>query len=94
MEIKLQTNARNTTWSTKSKITAEYRQKYGTNTIVLFKRGDWYVAYNECADAVVESTGITLEKRAGIRYAEFPAKASDIYFPRCLRKGYKICIIE
>lgn len=71
-----------------------YRQKYGSCTLVLFHIGAWYLAYGQNAIDLTEVTNMTLQKRNGRVFAEFPERLSDIYFPRCVREGFKIAIFE
>lgn len=73
---------------------ANYRQKYGSSTIVLFHIGAWYLAYGQNAIDLTEVTNMTLQHRNGRDFAEFPERSGDIYFPRCVREGFKIAIFE
>lgn len=79
---------------TRAAKSSEMREKYGKNTIVLFDRGDRLVAYNESAEALANATGLTAESISGIITAEYPKEKDYVFFPRCVREGYKIAIIE
>lgn len=94
MEVQIQDICQFATMKVRAAKSEEIREKHGNNTIVLFVTGTWYKAFNESAEALTQATGITLSRYAGLRYAEFPKRAEDIYFARCVREGYKICILE
>ena len=71
-----------------------YRQKHGSSTLVLFHIGASYLAYGQNAIDLTKVTNLTLQHRNGRDFAEFPERTSDIYFPRCVRQGFKIAIFE
>ncbi len=72
----------------------EYRQKYGTNTIVLYELGTWCKAYGQSATEIAKATGRTIDHQGGIDIVTFPKTSEDIYLPRLVREGYKIAIIQ
>lgn len=72
----------------------DYREKYGTNTIVLYELGAQCKAYGACAADLARATGVTLDHRNGIDTVTFPKTSEDIYLPRLVREGYKVAILE
>lgn len=94
MEVQIQDICQFATMKVQAAKNQDIRDNHGSNTIVLFTTGNYYRAYEESADALTQATGIYLDRRAGIRFAEFPKKAEDTYFARCVRAGYKLCIID
>lgn len=72
----------------------EYKAKHSDSTIVLFRCGDFYKAYNDDAKRVSDATGCRIAHDKEIRVAEFPRQGLDINLPRLIRKGYRIAIID
>lgn len=64
--------------------------------ILLFRCGDFYETYNEDAILCSEKLGITLNGKASgfSSVAGFPYHALDVYLPKLIRFGYKICIMD
>lgn len=94
MTIDLRTIKPSDIMKVRAEQSADYRKKYGNSTIVLFHQGGCYLGYGQNADDLSKATGLTVQFRNGRQFAEFPEKSSDIYFPRCVREGFKIAIIE
>lgn len=94
MEISIQTIAQHANRMVRAERANDFRAKYGDNTIVLFKVGDFYTTYGEGARQMAQAIGVTLRILSDIEEAAFPIKAEATYFPRLVREGYKLCIIE
>lgn len=72
----------------------EYKAKHSDSTIVLFRSGDVYKAYNDDAKRVSDATGCSISYEGETKIAEFPRQGLDINLPRLIRKGYRIAIID
>lgn len=94
MEITLQTICQFATGKVRMAKDAEYREKYGENTIVLFESETTYTCYDISASKVSKSTGIYLNNIDGIISGHFPKRCEDTYFPKLIRDGYKIAILN
>lgn len=94
MEISIQDICQNATLKVRAAKSAEMREKYGNNTIVLFQSETQYMAYDASAEDLSKATGIYLNKIDGITSGWFPKKSDAIYFPRCIREGFKIAILD
>lgn len=68
--------------------------KNGKSTLNLFKVDDHFETYGSNAVTISEITGVRLEERFKIAMIAFPLKSADIYFPKIVRKGYKLCVHE
>ena len=68
--------------------------KNGKSTLNLFKVDDHFETYGSNAVTISEITGVRLEERYKIYMIEFPTTSADIYFPKIVRKGYKLCVHE
>ena len=66
------------------------------DALLLFRRGDFYEAYDDDAQICAKTLGITLTKRSSdnTRMAGFPHHALDTYLPKLVRAGYRIAICE
>lgn len=94
MEISIQDICQFATQKTKEAKSEEYREKYGQNTIVLFRVGDFWEAYGECAADLARATGVTITIQNGIRTAAYPKRIEDNYLPRIVREGFKVVLID
>lgn len=94
MEINIQTMAQHAKAMVRAEREKNLREKYGNNTIVLFTAGNYYVTYGESAHDLAQNTGIALTNLNNIWTAEFPTRADYVFFPRCIREGFKFRIIE
>jgi DNA mismatch repair protein MutS len=71
----------------------ELKEQY-PDALVLVRSGQWYVAYEEDAEAVSKILGITL---VGIKpnwQAAFPNHMLDSFLPKLVRAGKRIAICE
>ncbi|MGM0506395.1 MAG: DNA mismatch repair protein MutS [Bacteroidota bacterium] len=69
-----------------------------TETLLLFRVGDFYETFSDDARTLSEELGITLTKRNNggdqTPLAGFPYHALDTYLPRLVRKGHRVAICE
>lgn len=63
--------------------------------LVSRQNSDRYFAFDDDAEAASLILGIFLRKSSdGYRYISFPAHALDIYLPRLIRYGHRVCICD
>lgn len=65
-----------------------------SNSIILFRCGDFYEAFCDDAKPVAETLGIVLSERNGNQMCGFPHHALDTYLPKLVRKGFRIAIVD
>lgn len=64
-------------------------------SLLLFRCGDFYEAYEEDAEKCAKVLGITLtNNKAGNKMAGFPHHALDSYLPKLIRAKYKVAICD
>ena len=65
-------------------------------TVLLFRCGDFYEAYEEDAKCCALILGITLTRynRSNVRAAAFPHHALDTYLPKLIRAGKRVAICD
>lgn len=61
---------------------------------ILFICGDFYETYQEDAEVVAKTLGITLTKKDDIKMAGFPYHALDQYLPKLIRHGMRVAICD
>ena len=71
----------------------ELKAKHPGATI-LFRCGDFYEAYQEDAEVVSKTLGITLANKEDIKVAGFPFHSLDTYLPRLIRAGLRVAICD
>ena len=81
----------------------ELKAKY-PETILLFRIGDFYEAYDEDAVKVSEILGITVTRKFNskdkgsdghaLKLAGFPHHALDTYLPKLIRAGMRVAICD
>lgn len=64
------------------------------DAVLLFRKGEFYEAYNEDADTCEEVLDITATKRRDLRVVGFQCHALDSYLPRLVRAGKRVAIID
>ena len=64
------------------------------DTLLLFRKGDFYVSYYADAITLSEVLGITQFGRSGSEQAMFPAHALDTYLPMLVRAGKRVAICD
>lgn len=72
----------------------EYKAKY-SDSIILFRCGDFYEAYEEDSEKVADVLRVTLRRIEEVyNCTSFSYHALDTYLPRLIRAGYKVAIYE
>ena len=71
----------------------ELKAKHPDVTI-LFRCGDFYETYQEDAEVVAKTLGITLTNKDDIKMAGFPYHALDQYLPKLIRHGMRVAICD
>lgn len=71
----------------------ELKAKHPDATI-LFRCGDFYETYQEDAEVVAKTLGITLTNKDDIKMAGFPYHALDQYLPKLIRHGMRVAICD
>ena len=71
----------------------EIKDKY-SDSILLFRMGDFYEVFFEDAKIVSELLGLTLTKRANVPMAGVPYHAIDNYLSKLVKSGKKIAICD
>ena len=71
----------------------EIKDKY-SDSILLFRMGDFYEVFFEDAKVVSDILGLTLTKRANVPMAGVPYHAIDNYLSRLVKSGMKIAICD
>lgn len=64
------------------------------DAIILFRCGDFYETYQDDAEVVAKTLGITLTKKDDIKMAGFPYHALDQYLPKLIRAGRRVAICD
>lgn len=94
MEIKFQEIVQHAGMQERAVKAKEIIAKYGESTIVLFEVGDTYETYNENAEEVHTECKFPLNHYGNIAHLDFPKSCSNWVFPKMVRAGFKICIME
>ena len=71
----------------------EIKDKY-SDSILLFRMGDFYEVFFDDAKVVSDILGLTLTKRANVPMAGVPYHAIDNYLSRLVKSGMKIAICD
>jgi len=72
----------------------EVKRKLPSNSLLLFRLGDFYEMFDEDARVGADILGITLTQRNGQPMAGIPYHAADTYIQKCLKAGKKVAICE
>ena len=64
------------------------------DAIILFRKGNFYMTYEDDAETTANDLGIIVTKKDGVRMAGFPNHALDTYLPRLVRKGHRVAIVD
>lgn len=94
MEITIQDICQFATAKVRAAKDQEFRQKYGSKTIVLFRVGACYVSYDQSAIDLSRECGITLYDYSGTSKVDFPSRQLDWVLPRMIRQGFRIAILD
>ena len=76
----------------------QIKNKY-SDTVLLFRMGDFFETFNEDAEITSKVCGIALTKRnnggaADMPLAGFPHHQLDAYLPKLVRAGYRVAVCE
>jgi len=72
----------------------EVRSKLPSDTLLLFRLGDFYEMFHEDAEIGSQILGITLTKRSGYFMAGIPYHAAEQYIGKALQAGKKVAICD
>ncbi|MDE0766877.1 MAG: DNA mismatch repair protein MutS [Opitutaceae bacterium] len=72
----------------------EVRRKLPSDTLLLFRLGDFYEMFHEDAEIGSQILGITLTKRSGYFMAGIPYHAAEQYIGKALQAGKKVAICD
>ena len=72
----------------------EMRVKHVSSTLVLFEIGNYYVMYGESARAAAEVLNTETHERNREDIFEIPTRLDYMYFPKLVKRGYKMVIID
>lgn len=72
----------------------EYRTKYGNNTLVLLSVANTYECYNETAEELHKFCKFPIIYYGDIPFVDFKKECDIWVFPKLVREGFKLCIIE
>ena len=80
-------------------VVANIKQEHGENTIVLFVDDEIYTGYDKDAEVIANSCGLTFNNtgcKDNVTLTDIRiTKDMEFYvFPRMVKQGYKICVIE
>lgn len=81
--------------ATTDPLAAYHWQKQQTpDVLLLFRKGDFYEAYEEDAETVADVLGISLTIAPKFKMAGFPYTEIDTYLPKLIRAGYRVAICD
>lgn len=72
----------------------EVKKSLPSNTLLLFRLGDFYEMFHEDAELGAQILGITLTKRSDYMMAGIPYHAAEQYIGKALKAGKKVAICE
>lgn len=72
----------------------DVRRKLPSDTLLLFRLGDFYEMFHEDAEIGSQILGITLTKRSGYFMAGIPYHAAEQYIGKALQAGKKVAICD
>lgn len=72
-----------------------FKKQY-PDALLMMRTGEWYALYNEDADKAARSLGLIKNSMVGtLKYVvRFPQNALNMYLPKLVRDGYRICICD
>ncbi|MDR2201051.1 MAG: DNA mismatch repair protein MutS [Puniceicoccales bacterium] len=70
------------------------KKSLSSNTLLLFRLGDFYELFNEDAHIGSRVLGITLTKRQNIPMAGIPHHSADSYIEKLIHGGYRVAICD
>ena len=72
----------------------ELRTDHGSSILVLFEIGNYFVMYGESARAAAEVLNTETHERNREEIFEIPTRLDYMYFPKLVKRGYKMVIIQ
>lgn len=94
MEISIQDIVQHAGLQVRAVTSSDIIAKHGNNTIVLFQIGNQYEAYNESAEQLHTICEFPIIHHGNITTLEFNQDCDFWVFPKMIREGYKICVME
>lgn len=75
-------------------VMANIKRENRGKVIILFEDYDVYMAYDEDAEAIAKYCWTVATDILGGKIVSTTKDMIDIYLPRLIKNGYKICVIE
>ena len=72
----------------------EIRGQLASDTLLLFRLGDFYEIFHQDAERGAQMLGITLTHRHGMPMAGIPFHAAETYIQKLLDLGGKVAIVD
>lgn len=94
IKIDIQTIVQHANLMIRAQRADDIRKKNGSNTIVLFVIGNYYEAYNESAEQLHTICKFPIIHYGNIPTLDFKKDCDAWVFPKMVREGFKLCIIE
>lgn len=94
MEISIQDIVQNASMQVRAVKASDIIAKHGDNTIVLFEIGNTYETYNDNAEQVHTHCKFPIIHFGNIAHLDFRKTCESWVFPKLIRAGFKICIME
>lgn len=69
---------------------ADTKAKLPADTLLLFRLGDFYEAFNADAVTIAKALEITLTNRKGVPMAGIPYHCADAWFEKLVGMGHKV----
>lgn len=73
---------------------AEIISKNGASTIVLFESERYFETFNDNAEQIHKFCKFQIIHYGKIAHLDFKKECSNWVFPKMIREGYKICIMQ
>lgn len=94
MEISIQDTVQHAGLQVRAVKASEIIAKHGINTIVLFEIGNTYEAYNENAEQLHTICKFPIIHYGNLATLDFKKDCESWVFPKMIRAGFKLCIME
>lgn len=78
----------------KRALVAEMKSRRGNDTLICFRNGDNFEAYQEDAKIIAETNSLKTFIEDELETVKFPASDIEIYSNRLLDAGLSVCISE
>lgn len=80
--------------TTKQTLVAEMKNRRGVNTLILFRNGDTFEAYQKDAHIIASTLEVSLSIEDGLETISFPSAEIETYSNKLLDAGLAVCISE